>query len=165
MCICRGDTCLNPSLHVKEYCTPDNSYRVRYHEIQVTSLICFRQQLSESRMTISSRTPEGEPQRCSICGKLSTVDPSFPCGDSCCPNCGNLLWWVRDRLSQSAGISIEAITPSSSLVDEFGLDSTSIVELVMELEEKYGITIPDDEAEQIKTVADAIRIIQRYKQD
>jgi acyl carrier protein len=106
-------------------------------------------------MTISSRTPEGFPHRCSICGKQSAVDPSFPGGDSTCPSCGHLLWWFRDRL----GLDSEPIHVDSLLLDDLGADSLDLVELVMEIEQEFGIAIPDEEAERIRTVSDAIRYI------
>jgi acyl carrier protein len=114
-------------------------------------------------MPISSRTPEGIPHRCPVCGKMSAVEPSYPGGDSCCPSCGQLLWWFRDRLSRNAGVAPERITLSSLFTEDIGADSLEIVELVMELEEEFQVTIPDDEAERIKTVADAIRFIKRHR--
>ena len=114
-------------------------------------------------MVVSSRTPEGTPHRCPVCGKTSAVESSYPDGDSCCPNCGQLLWWFRDRLSRDAGIAPERITLSSSFIEDIGADSLDIVELVMELEEEFEVTIPDDEAERIKTVADAIRYIEQHR--
>lgn len=95
---------------------------------------------------------------------MSAVEPSYPSGDSCCPNCGQLLWWFRDRLSRQARVAPEQITLSSSFSDDIGADSLDIVELVMELEEEFGVTIPDEEAERIKTVADAIRYIEPHRQ-
>lgn len=114
-------------------------------------------------MTVSSRTPEGTPHRCPVCGKTSAVEPSYPDGDSCCPNCGRLLWWFRDRLGRHARIAPERITPTSSFTEDVGADSLAVVELVMELEEEFGVTIPDDEAEGIKTVADAIRYVEQHR--
>jgi acyl carrier protein len=116
-------------------------------------------------MVVSSRTPEGTPHHCPVCGKKSAVEPSYPGGDSCCPNCGQLLWWFRDRLSRDARIAPERITLSTSFTEDIGADSLDIVELVMKLEEEFEITIPDDEAERIKTVADAIRYIEQHRRE
>ena len=80
------------------------------------------------------------------------LEPSYPGGDAICPSCGQLLWWFRDRFG-------ETVEMNSSFLDDLGADSLDIVELVMELEEEFHITIPDEEAEQIKTVEDAIRFI------
>jgi acyl carrier protein len=61
-------------------------------------------------------------------------------------------------------VAPERITLSSSFSEAIGADSLDIVELVMELEEEFGVTIPDEEAERIKTVADAIRFIEQHRQ-
>jgi eukaryotic-like serine/threonine-protein kinase len=50
-------------------------------------------------MTISSRTPEGSPNRCPVCGSEVRVEPSNPPGDAPCPQCGHLLWFVNQRFS------------------------------------------------------------------
>ena len=110
-------------------------------------------------MTISSRTPEGDPHRCAICGGVVVTESSEPLGDSVCPRCGTLLIALRDRL----GGDKERITPETSFVNDLGADSLDTVELVMALEEEFDINIPDDEAENIRTVADAIRAILRRR--
>jgi acyl carrier protein len=114
-------------------------------------------------MMISSRTPEGVPHRCPVCGNESAVEPSDPGGDACCPSCGHLLWWFRDRLVRDAGTAPERVMLSSSFVDDLGLDSLDIVELIMELEEEFHIQVPDDEARRIKTVSGAIRYIEERR--
>jgi hypothetical protein len=48
-------------------------------------------------MTISSRTPEGEPNHCPICGLHFQLEPSPPAGDGPCPGCGHLLWFSSRR--------------------------------------------------------------------
>lgn len=109
-------------------------------------------------MTISSRTPEGVPHRCPVCGALAAVEPSYPGGDACCPACGQLLWWFRDRIATQAG------RDQINLDDSFaslGLSSLDWVELVMELEEQYDIDIPDAQAERMESLQDAIRYIRR----
>jgi acyl carrier protein len=105
-------------------------------------------------MTISSRTPEGLPHRCPICGKLAALEPSYPDGDSICPACGHLLWWFRDRY----GGTVQLDTSFGDV-----MDSLDLLEVVMELEEEFHITIPDEEVEQIKTVEEAIRLIERHR--
>jgi hypothetical protein len=45
-------------------------------------------------MTISSRTPEGRPNFCPVCGNVVRLEPSVPAGDAPCPHCGCLLWFV-----------------------------------------------------------------------
>ncbi len=126
---------------------------------------------------ISSRTPEGVPNHCPVCDGFICIEPSQPLGDAPCPNCGTLLWFfdtsagmrfheskaiapLRDRLietiCENLGVSRERISSTASFSEDMGADSLEIVELVMELEEELGVTIPDDEAEKIKTVGDAI---------
>ena len=121
--------------------------------------------VEQPRMAISSRTPEGIPHRCPVCGKIAAVEPSYPGGDSCCPSCGRLLWWFRDRLSREAGVASERITLSSSFTEDLGTDSLAMVELVMEFEEEFDVAIPAEAAEQIKTVADAIRYLDQHRKE
>jgi acyl carrier protein len=67
---------------------------------------------------------------------------------------------LRDKVIQiiceNLGVNKERVTPSSSFLEDVGADSLDIVELIMELEEEFDVTIPDEEAEKIKTVGDAI---------
>jgi acyl carrier protein len=107
-------------------------------------------------MNVSSRTPEGLPHRCPVCDKYASVEPSSPAGDSICPSCGQLLWWFRDRFGAVAELG-------DSLVADLGMDSLDTVELVMELEEQFGVQISGSELDQIQTVEDAIRAILRHR--
>jgi anti-anti-sigma factor len=50
----------------------------------------------EALMVISSRTPEGRPNHCSVCGSDLKIDPSDPVGDAPCPVCGHLLWFTQE---------------------------------------------------------------------
>lgn len=59
----------------------------------------------------------------------------------------------------------ENIKPESSLVDDLGFDSLDEVEFVMILEKEFGILIPDEQAEKIKTVEDAVGIVCKIKED
>lgn len=71
-------------------------------------------------MPISSRTPEGRDQRCTVCGTFSRIEPSSPNDDAPCPACGHLLWFlpsVTDRVRKSpvrrripAAVTIVAFT-------------------------------------------------------
>jgi mannitol/fructose-specific phosphotransferase system IIA component (Ntr-type) len=51
---------------------------------------------------ISSRTPEGEPNRCPVCGHELRIDPSRPPGDAPCPDCGSLVWFPGDNRDSAA---------------------------------------------------------------
>ena len=66
---------------------------------------------------------------------------------------------VCDRL----GVNKEQVTRQTAFVEDIGADSLDIVELVMGLEEEFGVNIPDDQAEKIKTVGEAIDYIEREK--
>jgi acyl carrier protein len=71
---------------------------------------------------------------------------------------------VQDKISEiiveQLGVKPEEVTPEASFVDDLGADSLDTVELVMALEEEFGIEIPDEDAEKIQTVGDAIRYIE-----
>ena len=66
---------------------------------------------------------------------------------------------VKSLISQNIGVGTEEIAPDSSFIDDLGADSLDIVELVMNFEDSFGIEIPDEDAEKISTVQDAIDYI------
>ena len=68
---------------------------------------------------------------------------------------------VIEIVCENLGVNKEQVTRSTSFTEDVGADSLDIVELVMELEEEFEITIPDDQAEKIKTVGEAIDYIER----
>ena len=68
---------------------------------------------------------------------------------------------VIDIVAEQLGAPKEQITPETSFVNDLGADSLDTVELVMELEEEFDINIPDDVAEKIQTVGQAIDHIER----
>ncbi len=63
-------------------------------------------------------------------------------------------------VSEQLGVPKEEVTLTASFVDDLKADSLDVVELVMEFEDEFGITIPDDDYEKIKTVGDAISYIE-----
>ena len=71
---------------------------------------------------------------------------------------------VKHIISEKLGVSLSEVTETASFVDDLGADSLDIVELVMDLEGKFGLEIPDEDAEKIKTVKDAIEYIENKKQ-
>ncbi|WP_164163083.1 acyl carrier protein, partial [Stenotrophomonas maltophilia] len=66
---------------------------------------------------------------------------------------------VVDHLGVDAG----DVTPTASFIDDLGADSLDIVELVMAFEEEFGVEIPDDAAEKISTVGDAVSYISEHQ--
>jgi len=68
---------------------------------------------------------------------------------------------VTDIVAEQLGVDKEKVTPETSFVNDLGADSLDTVELVMELEEEFDINIPDDAAEKIQTVGQAIEFINK----
>lgn len=69
---------------------------------------------------------------------------------------------VNQIVIEQLGLEPSEVTPDASFVDDLGADSLDRVELVMAFEESFGLEIPDEDAEKIVTVQDAIEYIQRY---
>lgn len=67
---------------------------------------------------------------------------------------------IKDIIAEQLGVKKEEIKPESSFIDDLGADSLDTVELVMALEEEFGIEIPDEDAEKMATVGDAIKYIE-----
>ncbi|HTU26196.1 MAG TPA: acyl carrier protein [Pirellulales bacterium] len=67
---------------------------------------------------------------------------------------------VIDIVAEQLGVDKDKITPETSFVNDLGADSLDTVELVMELEEEFDINIPDDAAEKIQTVGQAVEYIE-----
>lgn len=117
-------------------------------------------------MTISSRTPAGEPNHCPICGSRVIIEPSLDTRDAPCPRCGHLLWWFKQRVSEPAAYgNLSVDTRLADFVLGIDGDSLDVVELVMEFEEEFDIAIPDEDVEKIATVGDVIRYIQTRRTD
>jgi len=69
---------------------------------------------------------------------------------------------VQDIVADQLGVEKEKINPETSFVNDLGADSLDTVELVMELEEEFDIDIPDDAAEKIQTVGEAVDYIESH---
>ena len=70
---------------------------------------------------------------------------------------------VKKIIIDQLGVDEAEVTPEAKFIDDLGADSLDTVELVMALEEEFGIEIPDEDAEKIATVRDAISYIQEHK--
>ena len=67
---------------------------------------------------------------------------------------------IRQIIAEQLGVKKEEVTDSAKFVDDLGADSLDTVELVMALEEEFGIEIPDEDAEKMTTVGDAVKYIE-----
>jgi acyl carrier protein len=70
---------------------------------------------------------------------------------------------VKKIVVEHLGVEVDKVTDDASFIDDLGADSLDIVELVMAFEEEFGVEIPDDAAEKIATVNDAIAFINEKK--
>ena len=70
---------------------------------------------------------------------------------------------VKEVVVEQLSVSPDEVKEESKFVEDLGADSLDVVELVMALEEKFDIEIPDDEAEKIQTVKDVIDYIESHK--
>ncbi len=69
---------------------------------------------------------------------------------------------IREIVAEQLGVDVEEVTSEASFIDDLGADSLDTVELVMALEEAFNVEIPDEDAEKIKTVNDAIAYIESH---
>ena len=67
---------------------------------------------------------------------------------------------VRAIIAEQLGVKLEEVTDSASFVEDLGADSLDTVELVMALEEEFGIEIPDEDAEKMSNVGEAVKYIE-----
>jgi acyl carrier protein len=72
---------------------------------------------------------------------------------------------IKEIIIEQLGVSAQEVVAEASFIDDLGADSLDIVELVMALEEEWGLEIPDDDAEKIQTIQDAINYIEERVKD
>lgn len=72
---------------------------------------------------------------------------------------------VKSIVMEKLGVEESAVVENASFVDDLGADSLDTVELVMDFEEKFGVEIPDEDAEKIRTVGDAIKYLEEKTKD
>jgi acyl carrier protein len=81
---------------------------------------------------------------------------------------GDLMASIADKVKeivvQQLGVSPDQVTPEAKFIEDLGADSLDQVELVMALEEEFGADIPDEDAEKLATVGDAIKYIEGHNQ-
>ena len=71
---------------------------------------------------------------------------------------------VSEIIVEQLGVSAEEIIPEASFIDDLGADSLDIVELVMAMEEAFDLEIPDEDAERIQTIGDAMSYVKERTQ-
>ncbi|HOQ58659.1 MAG TPA: acyl carrier protein [Bacteroidales bacterium] len=68
---------------------------------------------------------------------------------------------VKSIIAEKLGIELSQVTPTANFTNDLGADSLDTVELIMSFESEFGISIPDEEAEKISTVSDAIDYVEK----
>ena len=71
---------------------------------------------------------------------------------------------VQKVIVEQLGVDESAVTPEASFVDDFNADSLDLVELVMAFEQEFDVSISEEEAERVRTVADAVRLLREKVQ-
>ena len=69
---------------------------------------------------------------------------------------------VKDIIVEQLSVNAEQVTPEAKFIEDLGADSLDIVELIMAMEEEFQTEIPDEEAEKIRTVGDAINYVSSH---
>jgi acyl carrier protein len=75
----------------------------------------------------------------------------------------NIADEVKAIVVEKLGVDASEVKPEASFTNDLGADSLDTVELVMEFEKKFGLSIPDDQSQKISTVGDAITYIENHK--
>ena len=71
---------------------------------------------------------------------------------------------VRDIIVEQLGVKPDQVTPEAKFIEDLGADSLDTVELIMALEEEFGIEVPDEQAEKLQSVGDVIKYIEDVQQ-
>lgn len=69
---------------------------------------------------------------------------------------------VKNIVTEQLGVDAEEVTEEAAFIEDLGADSLDTVELVMAFEEEFGIVIPDEDADKIKTVGEAVKYIEAH---
>ena len=72
---------------------------------------------------------------------------------------------VKEIIVEQLGVSAEQVKPEGRFIDDLGADSLDTVELIMALEEEFNVEIPDDDAEKMVTVGDAMNYLKEHVKD
>jgi acyl carrier protein len=69
---------------------------------------------------------------------------------------------VKEIIAKELEVDVKQLAPEAKFIEDLGADSLDIVELVMALEEEFGLDIPDEDADKMKTVGDAMKYLQEH---
>jgi len=72
---------------------------------------------------------------------------------------------VKEIVANQLGVEPNEVVPEASFVDDLGADSLDLVELIMAMEEEFGVEVPDEDAEKIRTVQDTIDYLKDHIQE
>ena len=78
---------------------------------------------------------------------------------------GMVIDKVKELVAEQLGISKDKITENSNIIEDLGADSLDVIEMLMTLEDEYGITIPDDKISQIKTINQIVSFVGYFKSE
>ena len=67
---------------------------------------------------------------------------------------------VKDIIVEQLGVKLDQVVPAAKFIEDLGADSLDTVELVMALEEEFGIEVPDDQAEKLQSVGDVLKYVE-----
>ncbi len=70
---------------------------------------------------------------------------------------------VKELVAEQLGVSQDIIKPESNILEDLGADSLDVIEMLMTLEEEYGITIPDEQISKVKTIGEIVDLIEKLK--
>ncbi|MCX7821349.1 MAG: acyl carrier protein [Brevinematales bacterium] len=70
---------------------------------------------------------------------------------------------VKEIIVDKLGVDESAVKPEAAFIEDLGADSLDLVDLIMALEEEFGIDIPDEEAQKLKTIGDAVKYIESHQ--
>jgi acyl carrier protein len=94
---------------------------------------------------------------CFVCGQAALAERTQSAAFRLCPACARLLRWLRTRLSEDSELRFNSIYLSSSFADDIRIDSQSMIEFIMDLEQESGVNISDDTVAKVRTVEDVVR--------
>ncbi|MGC8764309.1 MAG: acyl carrier protein [Brevinematia bacterium] len=75
----------------------------------------------------------------------------------------NVFEKVKEIIVDKLGVDESAVKPEAAFIEDLGADSLDIVDLIMALEEEFGIDIPDEEAQKLRTIGDAVKYIEDHQ--